>query len=79
MKPIAAIWHHPGTPPTGAGAGEYQVAILAFLIVPGQMGGGTLRAVVADSGGRLNTAAVTELEVRDPSVREAVALTNPGT
>ena len=28
MNPIAAIWHHPGTPPNRAGAGDYPVVIV---------------------------------------------------
>jgi hypothetical protein len=70
MKPIAAIWHHPGTPPNRAGAGDYPVAILWFMPGP------TTQAIVADTGGRLNTAPMAELEVVDPTAKEAVALAN---
>ena len=70
MKPIAAIWHHPGTPPNKAGAGDYPVAILWFILGP------TTLAIVADTGGRLNTAPMGELEVVDPGPKEAVTLAN---
>jgi hypothetical protein len=69
MKPIAAIWHHPGTPP-GVGAGVYPVAIVGFIQGP------TLVAIVVDSTGRSNTAPVGELEIVDTGVRETVAAAN---
>ena len=70
MKPITAIWHHPGTPPNQAGAGEYPVAILWFLQGP------TIVAIVADTGGRLSTAPMGELEIVDQAAKEAVTLAN---
>lgn len=70
MKPIAAIWHHPGTPPTRAGAGDYPVAILWFML------GQPTVAIVADTGGRLNTAPMGELEIVDPGAKETVAQAN---
>ena len=69
MKPIAAIWHHPGTPP-GVGAGNYPVAVVGFMPGP------TLVAIVVDSTGRVNQAAASELEVVDATAREAVAAAN---
>jgi hypothetical protein len=69
MKPIAAVWHHPGTPP-GVGAGNYPVAIVGF--VPGP----TLVAIVVDSTGRVNTAPAGEIEVVDTVARETVAAAN---
>jgi hypothetical protein len=71
MKPIAAVWHHPGTPP-GVGAGVYPVAVVGFMPGP------TLVAIVVDSTGRVNTAPVGEVEIVDSTVREAVATANSG-
>jgi hypothetical protein len=67
VNAIAAIWHHPGTPPTGAGAGNYPVGIVAVL--QGPMGP---LALVVDSTGRINTASAGELEVVDSAVSEAI-------
>jgi hypothetical protein len=67
VNTIAAIWHHPGTPPTGAGAGNYPVAIVA--IMPGPIG---QLAVVVDSTGRISTASTAELEVVDAGVSDAI-------
>jgi hypothetical protein len=69
MKPIAAIWHHPGNPP-GVGAGNYPVAIVSFVQTP------ALVAVYVDSTGRVSTAPIGELEIVDAAAREAVAAAN---
>jgi hypothetical protein len=67
VNAIAAIWHHPGTPPTGAGAGNYPVGIVTVL--QGPMGP---LALVVDSTGRISTASTAELEVVDGAVTDAI-------
>jgi hypothetical protein len=67
VNSIAAIWHHPGTPPTGAGAGNYPVGIVEIL--QGPMGP---LALVVDSTGRISTASTAELEVVDAAVSDAI-------
>jgi hypothetical protein len=67
VNAIAAIWHHPGTPPTGAGAGNYPVGIVTILKGPiGPL------ALCVDSNGRINTAPAAELEVVDQAVSDAI-------
>ena len=67
MNPLAAIWHHPGTPPNRAGAGDYPVVIVGVVpTAPAPL------ALVVDSTGRFNVAPTGELEVVDPSVTDAI-------
>lgn len=67
VNAIAAIWHHPGTPPTGAGAGNYPVGIVTILQGPiGPL------VLCVDSTGRMNTAPAAELEVVDQAVSDAI-------
>jgi hypothetical protein len=72
MGPIAAIWHYPGATPSAQGAGTYPVAIISFIDGPSQTIGGAARAIIVDVSGRLNTAAINELEIVEPAVRAAV-------
>jgi hypothetical protein len=73
MNSIAAIWHHPGTPPNRQGAGDYPVVIISFVNAPPQTPGVAVWGVVVDATRHVNVAPITELEIVDAEVRAALA------
>jgi hypothetical protein len=69
---VGAIWHNPGDV-RKAGAGDYPVAIIDFVIAPAQTIGVTTRALAVDTAGHVWAVPTNELEIVDADVSAKLA------